>query len=309
LAQQLAARLEKDPQNAAGWLMLARTWFSLDEQDKGLHALGRAYAAAPRDTSVLVAYAKALADSNGNRLGGRPMELLDTVLEIEPGNPNGLWLRGMAAFQANDFQGALARWEPLLARLDPAGQDAAQVKGAMDEARTRAGSAAPEAKPAPAASATAPSTEAPAPATAVPHAAPVAAQAPAAGAAAGQAPAPQAAPAAGLTVAVAIDPALAAQVPKDATVFIYAKAVAGPPMPLAAQRVPAAKLPITLTLDDSLAMMPEMRISAFPQVTVGARISRTGQAMPQSGDLEGEVSPIASGQVEPVKVTISRVRP
>jgi cytochrome c-type biogenesis protein CcmH len=245
---------------------------------------------------VLVAYAKALADSNGNRLGGRPMELLDTVLEIEPGNPNGLWLRGMAAFQANDFQGALARWEPLLARLDPAGQDAAQVKGAMDEARTRAGSAAPGAKPAQAESATAPSTEAPDPGTAVPQAAPVATQA----------PAPQAA---GLTVTVAIDPALAAQVPKDATVFIYAKAVAGPPMPLAAQRVPAAKLPITLTLDDSLAMMPEMRISAFPQVTVGARISRTGQAMPQSGDLEGEVSPIASGQVEPVKVTISRVRP
>ena len=115
--------------------------------------------------------------------------------------------------------------------------------------------------------------------------------------------------AAGITVTVALDPALAAQAPQDATVFIYAKAVAGPPMPLAAQRVRVSDLPITLTLDDSMAMMPQMRLSAFPQVTVGARISRSGQGMPQSGDVEGEVSPVASSETDPVTVTIGRVRP
>jgi cytochrome c-type biogenesis protein CcmH len=110
-------------------------------------------------------------------------------------------------------------------------------------------------------------------------------------------------------VSIALDPALAAQTPPEATVFVYAKAVSGPPMPLAAQRIRVAELPVTLTLDDTMAMMPQMRLSAFPQVTVGARISRTGQAMPQPGDLEGEVSPVASNQAETVAVTIARVRP
>jgi len=155
-----------------------------------------------------------------------------------------------------------------------------------------------------------PVSEAP-PATAKP-AAPAQADAPTPAASPVQAAtsAPQTAPpGAKLTVSVALDPALAAQTTRDASVFIYAKAVAGPPMPLAAQRVRVADLPVTLTLDDAMAMMPQMRLSAFPQVTVGARISRGGQAMPQSGDLEGEVSPVASNRAEPVSVTISRVRP
>jgi len=306
LAQQLAERLEKNPQNAAGWLMLSRTWSTLHQSDKAMAAIQRAYKVAPRDPAVLLAYAEALAETNGRQLAGRPVELLDTLMEVEPANPNGLWLRGMAAFQADDYPGALARWEPLLALLDPAGSDATQVSKLMDEARSRAGMA-------PAAAGASGVEAAPTQVTeAAQPAAPALADAPTPVASPVKAatPAPQAAgPATKLTVRVALDPSLAAQAPRDASVFIYAKAVAGPPMPLAAQRVQVADLPVTLTLDDAMAMMPQMRLSAFPQVTVGARISRVGQAMPQSGDLEGEVSPVASNQAEPVSVTISRVRP
>jgi cytochrome c-type biogenesis protein CcmH len=295
LAQQLAERLEKNPQNAAGWLMLARTWSNLNQPDKATAAIERAYKVAPRDPAVLLAYAEALAAANGRQLAGRPVQVLDTLLEVEPANPNGLWLRGMAAFQTGDYPGALSRWEPLLALLDPNGSDATEVTKLMDEARSRAGMAPAAAGPAGANAVPAQVAETtPAP---TPVAAPVKAAT----------PAPQTA--AKLTVTVALDPALAAQAPRDASVFVYAKAVAGPPMPLAAQRVRVADLPVTLTLDDAMAMMPQMRLSAFPQVTVGARISRGGQAMPQSGDLEGEVSPVASSQAEPVSVTISRVRP
>lgn len=303
LAQQLAERLEKNPQNAAGWLMLSRTWSTLHQSDKAMAAIQRAYKVAPRDPAVLLAYAEALAETNGRQLAGRPVELLDTLMEVEPANPNGLWLRGMAAFQADDYPGALARWEPLLALLDPAGSDATQVTKLMDEARSRVGIA-----PAAAGAGAAPTqvTEAAQPVAPALADAPTPVASPVKAAT----PAPQAAaPAAKLTVTVALDPSLAAQAPRDASVFIYAKAVAGPPMPLAAQRVQVADLPVTLTLDDAMAMMPQMRLSAFPQVTVGARISRGGQAMPQSGDLEGEVSPVASNQAEPVSVTISRVRP
>ena len=80
-------------------------------------------------------------------------------------------------------------------------------------------------------------------------------------------------------------------------------------MPLAVQRVRVSQLPVSVTLDDSMAMMPAMKLSAFPKATVGARISKTGQAIPQSGDLEGEVSPVKPGQSEPVKIVISKVHP
>jgi cytochrome c-type biogenesis protein CcmH len=306
LAEQLAQRLEQKPDNPTGWLMLARTWFTLGEQDKGMAAMERAYKVAPRQADVLLAYAEALAKANDNRLAGRPVGLLDTLLAVEPDNLNGLWLRGMAAFQVADFPGALRRWEPLMSALDPAGPDAQELTGLMEKARgmvTATGVAGPV---------TARSVSAATTATSVPGpTATASVQAPAQPATAASPQQPQA-PAdrpAGLTVSVALDPALAAQTTPNTTVFIYAKAVSGPPMPLAAQRVRVADLPATLTLDDSMAMMPQMRLSAFPQVTVGARISRSGQAMPQPGDYEGEVSPVASNQAGTVAVTIGRVRP
>jgi cytochrome c-type biogenesis protein CcmH len=294
LAEQLAQRLEQKPDNPTGWLMLARTWFSLGDQGKGMAALERAYAVAPRQPEVLLAYAEALAETNDNRLNGRPVELLDALLAIEPDNLNGLWLRGMAAFQGADFPGALSRWEPLMAALDPAGPDAQELTKFMEMAHSKADLT----------GADGPTASQPVP---MPAPAPVAtAQTPQAVPQRPQAPAVKPS---GLTVSVALDPALAAQTTPDTTVFIYAKAVSGPPMPLAAQRVRVADLPVTLTLDDTMAMMPQMHLSAFPQVTVGARISRSGQAIPQSGDLEGEVSPVASNQTALVAVTIGRVRP
>jgi cytochrome c-type biogenesis protein CcmH len=68
-------------------------------------------------------------------------------------------------------------------------------------------------------------------------------------------------------------------------------------------------LPTRVILDDSMAMMPEMKLSAFPQVMIGARITKSGQATPQSGDLEGETGPIDSAGNSQVAVTINRVRP
>ena len=93
------------------------------------------------------------------------------------------------------------------------------------------------------------------------------------------------------------------------TLFVYAKAASGPPMPLAVQRLRAGDLPVTVKLDDSMAMTPAMRLSSFPEVTVGARISSSGQAMPQSGDMEGETGPVKRGASDPVQVLIDRVRP
>ncbi|MEJ2453235.1 MAG: hypothetical protein P8103_03645 [Candidatus Thiodiazotropha sp.] len=108
---------------------------------------------------------------------------------------------------------------------------------------------------------------------------------------------------------VALSAEMAQKAKPDDLVFIYAKAVSGPPMPLAAARKQVRDLPLTIRLDDSMAMMPQMRISKFEQVVVGARISLSGNPMAQSGDLEGEVRPVTPGQSETVNVVINSVHP
>ena len=95
-----------------------------------------------------------------------------------------------------------------------------------------------------------------------------------------------------ITGVVSLSPALAAKVAPDDTVFIFARAAEGPRMPLAILRRKASELPISFTLDDSTAMSPEMKLSNFAQVVVGARISKSGNAMPQPGDLTGQAGPL-----------------
>ncbi|WP_242445778.1 c-type cytochrome biogenesis protein CcmI/CycH [Chromatium okenii] len=112
-----------------------------------------------------------------------------------------------------------------------------------------------------------------------------------------------------LQVTVTLDPALVAQTSPDQAVFVFARAANGPPMPLAAVRLTVKDLPQTVTLDDSSALMPALRLSAFSEVIVGARISASGEAMPQTGDLEGETAPLAANTTAAVAVTIDRVRP
>jgi len=308
LVQGLAERMEKNPDNLDGWLMLGRTYFAIGQASKALEAVERAYKLAPEQTSVLIAYAEALAANSGNRLEGRPAELIRTVLAQEPGNPSARWLDGMLAYQQERFADAAGTWQSLLDEMDPAGEEAQQVRNMIAEARNRGGlpkTASALSQLAPAESAPAvvgPATES-APVDTPPRAAdkvPIeSAEGPKADARDGTT----------IQVAVSLDPGVAAQVAPDDALFVYARAAAGPPMPLAVQRYRVADLPVTATLDDSMAMMPAMRLSAFPQVVVGARISKTGQATPQAGDLEGQTGPIAAAETPRVSVTIDRVRP
>ena len=108
---------------------------------------------------------------------------------------------------------------------------------------------------------------------------------------------------------VSLAPELADKASPSDTVFIFARAAKGPRMPLAIVRRSVSELPLSVTLDDSMAMTPAMRLSNFPEVVVGARVSRSGNAMPQSGDLQGEVKPVAPGQEAVVAVVIDNVRP
>jgi len=122
----------------------------------------------------------------------------------------------------------------------------------------------------------------------------------------------QAAPAtpAGPRIAVTVDvaPALRTQLTPQDTLFIFAKAAAGPPMPLAAVRRPARDFPVQVVLDDSQAMMPAMKLSAFENVVVSARISKAGAVAAQPGDLQAaETALNLSEGLQKVALLIDRV--
>ncbi len=114
----------------------------------------------------------------------------------------------------------------------------------------------------------------------------------------------------GLRVHISISPELKAKTSGDELLFIYAKAMSGPPMPLAAVRKQVKDLPLTLILDDSMAMMPQMKLSSFNQVIVGARVSKSGRPIAQSGDFQGEVSNVkVKGNSDTINVVISQIKP
>ncbi len=305
LAQGLAERMQQNPDNLEGWMMLGRTYVALDQPAKALEAMERAFGLAPDDAGVMIGYAEALAANSGNQLAGKPAELIEAALEREPENASARWLSGMLAFQQARFAEAAATWQGILTELDPAGEDAAQMREMITEARRRGGlpdaSNGAQSSVAPGGSGISPVL---APRTPTAAATQVSQAAPAQdtqASAANQGPRIQ--------VSVTLAPELAALVNPTDTLFIFARAAAGPPMPLAVNRVTAADLPATVTLDDNSAVVPAMRLSSFPQVIVGARISKSGQATPGQGDLEGQVGPLDTTTSQSVVVTIDRVRP
>jgi len=114
---------------------------------------------------------------------------------------------------------------------------------------------------------------------------------------------------AAITVQVALAPEFRSKVAPEDTVFVFARAAEGPKMPLAIVKKQVKDLPLTVTLDDSMAMMPQMRLSNFPKVIVGARVSKSGAAMPASGDIEGQSPVLASTNGKTVSITIQRAIP
>jgi cytochrome c-type biogenesis protein CcmH len=227
----------------------------------------------------------------GQALQGEPLRLVERALRLDPANPKALALAGSAAFERKDYAAAVAYWEKAQPAAPPGSEFASSLERGIAEARSLGGAAA--------ASAAAGTTRAAAAATAV--AAATAAPPAASAQAAAGAPA-------SLRGRVSVAPALAARLAPDDTVFVFVRAAQGPRAPLAIVRRRAAELPFDFTLDDAQAMTPALRLSAFPQVVVAARVSRSGDALPASGDLEGEVGPL-DHRSRGVSLVLDRVRP
>jgi cytochrome c-type biogenesis protein CcmH len=292
LVARLEQRLEQQPDDAEGWMMLGRTYFATGDRERAQSALARAYELDPNDALIVMAYAESIATNNDNQLEGRPAELISEALELEPDNPTARWLAGMVAFQRGQFRSAATTWRNLLEKMEPESEDAAELRTLISEAEQRAGLP-QEARAPRVAQAAIPSDADAASASAE-------ANEPNQARAEGKV--------AGIQVQVALSPELSGRLPPNTPVFIYAKAAAGPPMPLAVQRATLADLPLQVQLDDSMAMMPSMQLSSFPEIIVGARVSPSGRAMASPGDLQGETGPVSSDTVDAVQVRIDQVR-
>lgn len=280
----LAEKLKKNPGDAEGWALLGRAYEATQQFDKARDALKHAYDLTKGDPDIMVAYAEALALSGqSRRIEGESRQLVDSALKVAPDNERGLWLLGISEYQQGKFDDAIATWQHLL-RVVPKDSDIVDsVNKQIAQAKALRDGKKPPAT-------TSSATESVASDTTVPAAADSA-----------TAISPR------LTVEVALDPKLKAKLSPNDVLFVYAKAASGPPMPLAIQRMPASKLPVTVTLADGMGMLPSMQLSKFKQVVIGARVSKSGNAMPQSGDLQVLSKPLAVTTTTPIKLTINQV--
>uniref|UniRef100_UPI00359450D5 c-type cytochrome biogenesis protein CcmI n=1 Tax=Thiocapsa sp. TaxID=2024551 RepID=UPI00359450D5 len=139
LVERLAERLAEDPNNVDGWLTIGRTYFTMRRPEQALEAVSRAYELAPERPEVMLAYAEAIAANSNNSLEGKPATLIEQVLAAEPDNASARWLSGMLYYQRGQFTAAATAWQRILDEIDPASEDAADMREMITEARTRAG--------------------------------------------------------------------------------------------------------------------------------------------------------------------------
>lgn len=268
---ELRAHLKRAPNDAQGWLLLAQTTASMGQTAAARDAYDQLLRLMPDNTVAMVGWAEADSMTRADhRIEGRSRELLQRAVQQEPGNQRGLWLLGISDFQLGRFADAAATWRRLQPLLDPGSSVAKAVAEQIAAADARAG-----AGPAPASS-SAPTDESTKPA---------------------------------LQVTVRLAQTLRSQLRKGDTLFVYARAEHGPPMPLAVARLDAATLPATVTLTDAMAMSPELTLSSTSRVFVGARISHSGQAIAQTGDLEGNAGVVPVDRHEPLDIVIDKAHP
>ena len=255
LLASLKSKLEKNPGDGQGWALLARSYVELRRHAEAVPAYEKAVKVIQDDPQLLADYADALAVVNGHDLTGKPEELVNQALKLDPHHTKALLLAATAAFNRKDYKVAIKHWEQLQQDL-PADSDVLpEVKASLSEVYALAGVKPPVVS---VQTAIKPS-----------------------------APEQIAAASAGVSGTVKIAPALASKLDPTATVFVFARATNGPPMPLAIVRTTAKELPYTYRLDDSSALMPGNKLSQANEVVIVARISKTGDAKLQAGDLQG----------------------
>ncbi|MEY2666281.1 MAG: hypothetical protein RLZZ384_452 [Pseudomonadota bacterium] len=249
MVEKLAQKMAQDPQDPQGWIMLARSYKVLKRYPDAVSALRKACALLGDEPQTLLQLADVIAMQNGGSLLGEPTELVAKALALDANNDMGLWLYGLANAEDGKFNEAIGYWKKLQTHYKPNDADFAEVQKLIDQAKEALGEKVDTVK----------ETASPA-------------------ATSGKA----------LHLAVSLDDKFKSIVNADDYVFIYAQPAQGGRMPLAVVKKQVKELPINITLDDSMAMMPNMTISSVANVQVSARVSKSGNASPQSGEPIGK---------------------
>jgi cytochrome c-type biogenesis protein CcmH len=253
-----------------GWRLLGRSYLSVGEFSKARQALETALALDENHVPTLAQLAESIAMDQGGELNGEPIPYLQRAQALDPTDEHSLWLISIAYQQAGDHESALAGFD----RLAISAQQNPATLETIEQVRRES----LEALGLPLNTSPSGLTDAEPTRSSI-------------------------------SVSVSVSELTLNEVKSTDAVFIYAKAMNGPPMPLAVSRLKVADLPATVVLDDSMAMVPEMNLAAFPVVMVGARISATGDALAQSGDWYKEQPDVEVGEDASVELVIDQQLP
>jgi len=278
MIEQVEEKTRTNPEDGEAWTMLAKTYSVMERWPEALQAYEKAAKLLPMDASVLSGMAEAIAIINNRVLTGKPIELVNKALELDPNDMKGLELAGINAFQERNFAQAVFFLKRLLQQLPPETPYAKDITAALKEAErlAQAGMTGLDdlsSPPPPPAADSKPSAGQPA------------------------------------TVAGSVDiaPALKSKLSGNDTLFLFARpGTSG--APVAAIRSTAGSLPLQFSLNDGMAMNPGNVLSQHKEVVLVARVSKSGNPIAQPGDLEGKMSGVKVGTTG-VKLVIDQVVP
>jgi cytochrome c-type biogenesis protein CcmH len=286
MVDALAKKMQDNPGDPKGWMLLARSQAALGRIPESLMAYEKAAALKPGDAQLLADYADVAVISQQGRFDGRPRELIAKALAADPNHLKALVLAASAEIKGGDLKRSIPYWERIQRLIPKESDDARQVDAILADLRAGRSPVLPGGAAAPPAQARTP---------------PAAAGAAAPGATSAGAKVSG-------TIRLADD--LASRVGPNDVLFVFARAKDGPRMPLAVLRTPvrAADFPKRFELTDGMAMAPGVTLSAFPEVVVEARVSRTGNAQLASGDLMGS-SGVVKSSTAGLAIVIDKVAP
>ncbi|MGV8919889.1 MAG: c-type cytochrome biogenesis protein CcmI [Pseudomonas sp.] len=273
LTSRLERAVKAQPDNPQGVYFLARTYMSQERPVDAANMFERAVGLAGRQPELLGQWAQALYFAADKKFTPQVQALTDEALKSDPNEVTSLGLLGIAAFESQRYQQSMDYWNRLLAVLPADDPSRPALEGGIARAADKLTASGGKVAQAPV----------------------VAQKVPAAKVGDTKV-------AALLKVRVDLAAALKDSVKPGDSVFIFARATSGPPMPLAVKRLTVADLPAEVELADADAMMPQLKLSNFPEVQLVARISRAGQ--PTAGEWVGRSQPLASSTTAQQALTI-----
>ena len=261
MVAEFAIKMEKDPGNLKGWAMLARSYRILGRDEDAAKAYARAGSFIDSDPQLLADYADVLASNANGSFVGKPSQLINQALKLDPNNMMALWLSGTASYSAKNYKAAVQSWEKLAQQLPPNTDEARAIQGSIAEARSKGGLTASV---------------------------------------------PVAPTGKGISGKIELSADLKSKIKPGDIVMVIARKP-GERMPVAVLKVPATDFPMSFILNDSLAMNPSAPLSQLSEASVEVRISKTGMAKPEVGDLISSVQTIKVGTTN-VRLLVDQVR-